>query len=31
MLRFQEAKVKKEKFYAAKKPVQIWNVKMLII
>ena len=26
MLRFGETKVTKEKFYAAKKPIKIWNV-----
>ena len=26
MLRFTETKVTKEKFYAVKKPIKIWNV-----
>ena len=26
MLRFEETKVAKEKFYAAKKPIEIWDV-----
>ena len=26
MLRFEEAKIAKEKFYAAKKPLNIWDV-----
>ena len=26
MLRFGEAKIAKEKFYAAKKPIEIWDV-----
>ena len=28
MLRFGEKKVTKEKFYAAKKPIKIWDVKV---
>ena len=31
MLRFEETKIKKEKFYDAKKPIQIWAVIVDII
>ena len=27
MLRFREAKIAKEKFYAVKKPIKIWDAK----
>ena len=30
MLRFGETKVTKEKFYAAKEPIKIWDVMLII-